>query len=81
MMSMVLRPTEPVEPRMVTRRGCRRGLEGLSHHHVSTLPPAHSIYDQHRHRHGQQAVDAVEHAAMAGDDLAGVLDPKMPLKC
>ena len=63
--SSVERPTEPVAPRMVTLRApVTRGQR--------SRPSSSKVGEQRR---GEQAVEPVEHAAMAGQQRAAVLDP------
>ena len=73
---------DPVEPKMVKRRGVEAGSYAL-------MLPGSAMSDQHirpdsqkesQKRQGKnQAVDSVEHTAMSGDNVATVLYIKVTL--
>src|ERR1700741_4201167 len=71
------------------RRRCCGQEAGTSDHFIFAMPNAGSAWtSETKHRlaqgeHGQRgkhAVDAIEDAAVAGDEMAGILDPRMALE-
>ena len=75
----MLWPTEPVEPRIVTPRGVSCDGAVQAHHAHGQSPAVASRISGHDDEHGDQPVDAVEHAAMSGNQTAAVLHARAAL--
>src|SRR3954447_14737222 len=88
---MVLSPIEPVAPRTVTERTAeaaalllRKGTALISSPNHKTAADAIGAAPQkpetRRHQHGRdKAIQPIQQPAMAGNDLARILDAEAPL--